>query len=48
VNIHEQKNHTVATHPQKFHEGVVNTCAVGKPKCATRTQVIEEEKLLFL
>jgi len=47
VNIHEQ-NHAAAAHPQKFQEGVVYTCAVRKPKCAARTQVIEEEKLLFL
>jgi hypothetical protein len=35
-------------HPQQFQEGVINTRAVRKPKCATRAQVIEEEKLLFL
>jgi hypothetical protein len=44
---HEQK-HAAAAHPQEFHEGVVNTGAVGKPKRTTRTKVVEEEKLLLL
>jgi hypothetical protein len=46
VNTHEQKYD--AAHPQQLHEGVVDTCAMRKPKCTARTQVIEEEKFLFL
>jgi hypothetical protein len=43
---HEQKYD--AAHSHQLHEGVVDTCAMRKPKCTARTQVIEEEKFLFL